>query len=87
MKVDVLLSSRSAASTDSVAHNRVVGELLRNWDGISSRRDQLILVMGATNRPFDIDEGARRRFESRFLIPLPNDAARNIILRVNIHSH
>lgn len=36
---------------------------------------------GATNRPQDIDEAARRRFVKRIYIPLPNAEGRSLIIR------
>ncbi|KAJ8318366.1 hypothetical protein KUTeg_003457 [Tegillarca granosa] len=38
------------------------------------------LVIGATNRPQEIDEAARRRFVKRLYIPLPETAARKQIV-------
>lgn len=43
--------------------------------------DTGILVLGATNVPWMIDPAARRRFEKRIYIPLPDCLAREAILR------
>jgi SpoVK/Ycf46/Vps4 family AAA+-type ATPase len=37
-------------------------------------------VVGATNRPQDLDEAARRRLEKRLYVPLPEPAARRKII-------
>jgi len=37
-----------------------------------SHEDKVIMVLAATNHPWDIDEAFRRRFEKRIYIPLPN---------------
>jgi ATPases of the AAA+ class len=37
-----------------------------------SQEDKVIMVLAATNHPWDIDEAFRRRFEKRINIPLPN---------------
>jgi katanin p60 ATPase-containing subunit A1 len=39
-------------------------------DGLSSD-DKMIVVIAATNRPWDLDEAIRRRLEKRIYIPLP----------------
>lgn len=42
-----------------------------------------ILVLGATNRPFEIDSAVIRRFEKRIYIPLPDLDSRIKILKMN----
>ena len=40
-------------------------------DGAGTGEDDKILIVGATNRPQELDEAARRRLEKRLYIPLP----------------
>jgi SpoVK/Ycf46/Vps4 family AAA+-type ATPase len=40
------------------------------------------MVLGATNRPQDLDEAALRRFSRRIMVDLPDKAARKAILKV-----
>ena len=42
----------------------------------------VLQVLGATNRPYDLDEAVLRRFQRRVFVPLPNLAARQQILEV-----
>jgi SpoVK/Ycf46/Vps4 family AAA+-type ATPase len=49
-------------------------------DGATTESDERLLVVGATNRPQEIDEAARRRFVKRLYIQLPEFAARKQIV-------
>ncbi|RMX52406.1 hypothetical protein pdam_00019564 [Pocillopora damicornis] len=49
-------------------------------DGATTTSDERILVVGATNRPQEIDEAARRRLVKRLYIPLPDAGAREQIM-------
>jgi katanin p60 ATPase-containing subunit A1 len=40
-------------------------------DGLSTGDEKMIVVIAATNRPWDLDEAIRRRLEKRVYIPLP----------------
>lgn len=44
-------------------------------DGATSSQNQnkFVIVIAATNRPWDLDEALRRRLEKRIYIPLPSD--------------
>jgi SpoVK/Ycf46/Vps4 family AAA+-type ATPase len=39
-----------------------------------------VICIGATNRPDELDEGARRRFVKRLYIPLPDEASRRQLI-------
>lgn len=46
-------------------------------DGVSSGEEgKSIVVIGASNCPWDIDDAIRRRLEKRIYIPLPNEVGR-----------
>lgn len=49
-------------------------------DGATTKDDERILIVGATNRPQELDEAARRRLVKRLYIPLPEFSARVQIL-------
>lgn len=54
------------------------------WDELADSKSK-VLILGATNRPQDLDAAALRRFERSFLIGLPDEAARKEVLEVLLH--
>ena len=42
----------------------------------------MVMVLAATNFPWDIDEALRRRLEKRIYIPLPTLEGREALLKV-----
>ncbi|CAH8555265.1 unnamed protein product [Schistosoma rodhaini] len=87
-EVDSLLTQRS--ETEHESSRRIKTEFLVQLDGITTNDDERILFIGATNRPQELDEAARRRFVKRLYIPLPTRSARKQIvqrlLRQNHHT-
>ena len=43
-----------------------------------------LLVLGATNVPWELDPAIRRRFEKRIYIPLPEAHARAYMTKLNL---
>jgi hypothetical protein len=43
-----------------------------------------VVVLAATNFPWDIDEALRRRLEKRIYIPLPGPEEREELLKINL---
>lgn len=78
-EIDSILSKRS--STEHESSRRLKTEFLIQLEGAhtTTEKDQLLLV-GATNRPQEIDDAARRRFTKRLYIPLPESDARRELL-------
>jgi len=77
-ELDAILSSRGGEEHES--SRRLKNEFLIQFDGVNSG-DQRLVVMGATNRPFDIDEAARRRLPQRIYVPLPSAQARMALMQ------
>ncbi|XP_052224196.1 fidgetin-like protein 1 [Dreissena polymorpha] len=77
-EIDSLLTQRTDGENE--ASRRIKTEFLVQLDGASTSSDDRILVIGATNRPQEIDEAARRRFVKRLYIPLPETEARRSII-------
>ncbi|KAG0344985.1 hypothetical protein BG004_004032 [Podila humilis] len=78
-EVDSILTERSESEHE--ASRRLKTEFLLQFDGAGSNSDDRVLVMGATNRPQELDEAARRRFVKRIYIPLPESETRLGLLK------
>lgn len=79
-EVDSLLGQRK--NDESEGTIRMKTEFLVQMDGLNTATEERLLVIGATNRPQEIDEAARRRFAHRLYVPLPKkDARRQIIVK------
>lgn len=75
-EVDALFGARSAkdAFGGGKAHNQILTEFMQEMDGLTSaglNRDKRIVLIGATNRPFDLDDAILRRLPRRLLVDLP----------------
>ncbi|XP_068532501.1 spastin isoform X4 [Anas acuta] len=78
-EVDSLLCERREGEHD--ASRRLKTEFLIEFDGVQSSGEDRILVMGATNRPQELDDAVLRRFTKRVYVSLPNEETRLILLR------
>lgn len=68
-EVDSMLGQRSRVG-EHEAMRKIKNEFMGHWDGLLSKPEQRILVLAATNRPFDLDEAIIRRFERRQVFSL-----------------
>lgn len=60
---------------------RIVAEFLNQMDGFA-KSENTLLVLGATNVPWDINDGIKRsgRFDEKIYVPLPDKEARKHIM-------
>ncbi|KAL0105467.1 hypothetical protein PUN28_016853 [Cardiocondyla obscurior] len=77
-EIDSLLTQRS--ETEHESSRRLKTEFLVQLDGAATSEDDRILIVGATNRPQELDEAARRRLVKRLYVPLPEFEARKQII-------
>lgn len=77
-EIDSILAQRKKSEHEST--RRIKTEFLLRMDGTGTKRDDGVVVIGATNRPQEIDEAVRRRLVKRLYIPLPGEQARKSIL-------
>ncbi|CAM6009222.1 unnamed protein product [Sphagnum balticum] len=80
-EVDSLLGARGGSS-EHEATRKTRNEFMAAWDGLRSKDNERVLVLAATNRPFDLDDAVIRRLPRRILVDLPNCENRVKILRV-----
>lgn len=83
-EIDALFGARMSArdSGGAFAHRGVITEFMQEMDGLKSSKDDNVIVIGATNRPFDLDDAVLRRLPRRLLVDLPGEAERAEILKI-----
>lgn len=83
-EIDSLLCARN--ENDQEGSRRIKTEFMVQFGGTRSGDDDRILIIGATNRPEELDEAVRRRLEKRLYIPLPNKEGRRSFIKHTIES-
>jgi len=75
-EMDSLFCTRM--STDGVVDRKLITEFMQLWDDLQ-REHHNVFIVGATNRPHELDPAVQRRFERSYLISPPDLAARKDI--------
>ncbi|XP_073287752.1 uncharacterized protein, partial [Primulina huaijiensis] len=65
-EIDSIMSSRTA--NENEASRRLKSEFLIQFDGVTSSSDDLVTVIGATNKPQELDDAVLRRLVKRIYI-------------------
>lgn len=85
-EIDALAGSRGG-SQEHEASRRVKTELMVQMDGVTPSDEEnpkRVIVLAATNIPWDLDEALRRRLEKRIYIPLPTYVGRLALFNISI---
>lgn len=82
-EIDALGASRSDMKQSSGRH--LINQFLQELDGISNDNEG-VLVLGATNAPWNLDPAFRRpgRFDRIVFVPPPDETSREAILRLKL---
>lgn len=79
-EIDALLGR---FSSEVGGEARVRNQFLKEMDGLQDKDSKYhVYVIGATNKPWLLDDGFVRRFNKRIYIPLPNEEARLEMLKI-----
>jgi len=83
-EIDSLFGARmsSRETGGALAHRGVITEFMSEMDGLRSNSQDRVIVIGATNRPFDLDDAVLRRLPRRLLVDLPGEKERKEILKI-----
>lgn len=79
-EIESLLRSRNSHDHEATAMMKTL--FMQHWDGLSTEQGCTVIIMGATNRPQDLDRAILRRMPAQFHIGLPDDDQRARILRL-----
>eukprot|EP00210_Caulerpa_lentillifera_P003052 g2914.t1 len=81
-EVDSLCSARG--DNESEAARRIKTQFLIEMQAVKDAKDSRVLVLGATNLPYILDQAVRRRFDKRIYIPLPEAPARAGMFKIHL---
>lgn len=79
-EIDTFLRSRDSHDHEATAMMKAQFMIL--WDGLISAKHCQVIVMGATNRPQDVDKAILRRMPAMFQVNLPTREKRLAILQL-----
>lgn len=83
-EIDSFLRSRDTHDHEATAMMKA--QFMSLWDGLITDPNCQVIVMGATNRPQDVDRAILRRMPSMFHIGLPNLSQRIGVLKLVLES-
>ena len=82
-EIDSLCRSRGSGDRQSESTQQILTEFLIQMQGCGSSSEG-VLVIGATNLPWDLDAAILSRFQKKIYIPLPDECTRREILELQL---
>ncbi len=83
-EIDSVVISRDSGINE--ATRRVVGQLLTEIEGFNTKKEEEVIFMGATNKPWSLDDAMLSRFQKKIYVPLPNEASRRKIFGIHLRN-
>ncbi|KAL0871480.1 hypothetical protein ABMA27_005200 [Loxostege sticticalis] len=77
---------RTRTQHDHEATAMMKTQFMSLWDGLITDPSCTVIIMGATNRPQDLDKAIQRRMPATFHVPMPNEMQRERILQLILRS-
>ncbi|XP_030022539.1 ATPase family AAA domain-containing protein 1 isoform X2 [Manduca sexta] len=77
---------RTRTQHDHEATAMMKTQFMSLWDGLITDPSCTVIIMGATNRPQDLDKAIQRRMPATFHVPMPSDTQRERILHLILKS-
>jgi len=78
-EVDSFLGERTQGEHEAFQNMKT--EFMTMWDGITTDEGGRVVVLAATNRPWEVDKAILRRLPRSFLVGLPDTNQREHIIR------
>ncbi len=79
---DAIMVTRDADVHE--ATRRVISQFLVEIEGFSTEKDEKVILIAATNRPWDLDDAMISRFHRKIYVPLPDAEARKHIFEIHL---
>ncbi|KAI8439794.1 hypothetical protein MSG28_013470 [Choristoneura fumiferana] len=79
-EIESFLRTRTAHDHEATAMMKT--QFMSLWDGLITDPCCTVIIMGATNRPQDLDKAIQRRMPAAFHVPMPNETQRERILQL-----
>lgn len=79
-EVDSFLGQRRVTEHEALTNMKT--EFMALWDGFTTDQNARVMVLAATNRPWELDEAILRRLPRAFEVGMPDKSQRASILKV-----
>ncbi|CAG9564457.1 unnamed protein product [Danaus chrysippus] len=83
-EIESFLRTRTAHDHEATAMMKT--QFMSLWDGLITDNTCNVIIMGATNRPQDLDKAIQRRMPATFHVPMPSVQQRERILQLILKS-